>query len=537
MKVLNVSEVLNGIDQSIKKKESEKKQLQAIRDAMYNVIGLDDALKGEGGTAIKEYFKVLHIPVLLLFIQFLDQYIQSLKDIKKNLEDYETEDGMVREEFITSDVKNGLDKALHLTHDSIDAINAQFSKVSDLVGGGPISTTAFDLHMHDAKSLIHKTTHDLNATDHKNTSALSDPVHDLKSVQQLIGKIQGWSKNGVFLDPEKVSEVQDYFGKTDIVKDMLEDAMDISIKQKDGTATKDMAKWLNMLTHSDTLDSEFFTLSDINWAGMLKSLGVVGLAHYSGFLRIQYSKKGNHYIFKYNRKVAHVLKGKKGPKWLRLRIQEFNRKQRKLRQKGKAIIANDNYGKGKKTMGKIMAKQRPLHEQVKGRVYGKTGNSLVIEKAKFPKLFAKGSGLATAGLSALDAYGNIRERMETNKEYYSGEKLDEMNARAIGEEVNTAAGKAIGATAGGYIGATIGSIGGPLGAVAGGIIGSYVGEAVGGWAAKYTKEWASNTAAWVEDQADKVTEIAKNTLDEAKEVVDDVTDKINGVADKLFGWI
>ncbi|WP_163527041.1 T7SS effector LXG polymorphic toxin [Halobacillus ihumii] len=110
MKVLKVSEALTGIEQSIKKKEKEQEQLLSIREAMHKVIDLEDALKGEGGTAIKEYFKVLHIPVLLLLNQFLDQYIQSLKDIQMNVRNYEAEDGMVREDFITTEVKNGLNK-------------------------------------------------------------------------------------------------------------------------------------------------------------------------------------------------------------------------------------------------------------------------------------------------------------------------------------------------------------------------------------------------------------------------------------------
>jgi predicted ribonuclease toxin of YeeF-YezG toxin-antitoxin module len=63
MKVLKVSEITSSIDLIIRKKEEEKKHLLAIRDSIKKVIDLDDALKGEGGTAIREHFTVLHIPV------------------------------------------------------------------------------------------------------------------------------------------------------------------------------------------------------------------------------------------------------------------------------------------------------------------------------------------------------------------------------------------------------------------------------------------------------------------------------------------
>ncbi|WP_245595279.1 T7SS effector LXG polymorphic toxin, partial [Fictibacillus gelatini] len=56
MKVLDVSEVLDGIDRWVEKKEQEKEQVHAIREAMKKVIELDDNLKGRGGEAIKKHF-------------------------------------------------------------------------------------------------------------------------------------------------------------------------------------------------------------------------------------------------------------------------------------------------------------------------------------------------------------------------------------------------------------------------------------------------------------------------------------------------
>lgn len=78
MKILKVSELTHAIDLIIMKKKTEKKQLLAIHNAVKKVIGLDDALKGEGGNAIRENFTVLHIPVLLLLEEFLDRYIDEL---------------------------------------------------------------------------------------------------------------------------------------------------------------------------------------------------------------------------------------------------------------------------------------------------------------------------------------------------------------------------------------------------------------------------------------------------------------------------
>ncbi|WP_047150452.1 hypothetical protein [Aneurinibacillus tyrosinisolvens] len=273
-------------------------------------------------------------------------------------------------------------------------------------------------------------------------------------------------------------------------------------------------------------DFEQADLSDVNWQGLLKALGIVGLSHYSGFLRIEYSRMGNHYVFKYNRKAAHFLKGKTGPKWLKMVIQKFNRKQRLMREQGKILKAQGDLKKGRK----LIVKHPSLEQQVKKKIFGRTTAGMVIEKAKFAKVFAKGSAIASAGASGMEAVKTAYARIKDNKKHYNGEKLDEMNARAIGEEVNTAAGKVVGSTVGAYVGATLGAVGGPLGAVAGGIVGSYVGEAVGGLAAKYTKGWASDAGAWVENKTDAVAAKAKKAFHDVKE-------SLNSASDKLFGWI
>ncbi|UOQ94570.1 LXG domain-containing protein [Halobacillus shinanisalinarum] len=221
MKVLKASEVLTGIEQSIRKKEQEQEQLLSLRDSMHKVIDLDDALKGEGGAAIKEYFKVLHIPVLLLLNQFLDQYIKSLKDIQMNVRNYETEDGVVREDFITTEVKNGLDRAVQVTQDSVGTINDRFMGISDLIGGSPVSTSQFDSQVDGARSHNQKTIEDLKTVDEENTSKLDEPANELQGVRHLVSKIQGWSKSGIFLNSQEINEVTDYYLKTDSLRDMI----------------------------------------------------------------------------------------------------------------------------------------------------------------------------------------------------------------------------------------------------------------------------------------------------------------------------
>lgn len=244
---------------------------------------------------------------------------------------------------------------------------------------------------------------------------------------------------------------------------------------------------------------------EINWQSALLPLAMVGTAHYTGLLRIESSRKGNHYIFKYNRSVAHFLKGKSGPLWWKKWIQGQNRN---AKQKG----------------------TRLFHEKIKGGVFDGTGNNMVLKKSELPWKMAKVGfwGVLTTGV--YQSYTNIGNKINENEKLYTGEDLDDMNARVIGEEVNKTSGAAIGAGIGAFVGTVFGGLLGPPGAVIGGIVLGVVGEAVGSWDSKYTKEWAGNLAVKVENKIDQVVNTAKNVYKDAKET-------FTGVKNTLFGWI
>ncbi|WP_187118899.1 LXG domain-containing protein [Bacillus marasmi] len=206
MKVLKVSEMNQAIESIILKKKVEKKQLFAIRNAMKKVIGLEDALKGKGGNAIRENFLILHIPTLLLFEEFLDRYIEELQRIIDIVGQYESQTGLVREDFIEQDVTRGLIKAEQTTHSIVQNINAHLSSVDDLVEASPLSTRSFDIHISDAKAHLRKMIEDLNQFDHNSTSKLKPSSEKLRDIHQFSEKIKNCTKNGIALSETEAGE-------------------------------------------------------------------------------------------------------------------------------------------------------------------------------------------------------------------------------------------------------------------------------------------------------------------------------------------
>ncbi|MCY7790982.1 LXG domain-containing protein [Bacillus haynesii] len=247
MKVLDVSEVIDAIDQLIKEKKQEEKEINAIRESVQKIAELDDALKGEGGNAIKEHFSVLHLPVLLYFQHFIDQYIQNLKDIKAKIRTYESTEGFVKEEFLTHDVKKGLTELKRQTNDTVDSINDEIDKISYLIGGGSISLASFNEHISEAKKHVNNTVSDLKELDRDTNSILKQSSNSIAQLSKLTEKVNTWSKGGAILSKKTIKEVENYFSETDVVKQMIDEAVDLAEKQDDPTMMGRIAEWLDLI--------------------------------------------------------------------------------------------------------------------------------------------------------------------------------------------------------------------------------------------------------------------------------------------------
>ncbi|MDP4553425.1 hypothetical protein Q9251_21455 [Alkalihalobacillus macyae] len=281
--------------------------------------------------------------------------------------------------------------------------------------------------------------------------------------------------------------------------------------------------------------------------GSLAPLAIMTASHKSGILRVEYTKKKNHYTFKYDRRVLHFLKGKIGPDWSRSLIQKVNREsknnykmEKSLKSQKKNISGTNKIEdkrtlltKGKSRILKFTTGNRPIHENVKSKLIKNSSRDMVIAKSAFKKTVAKTSAVGAVVIGTVTFSKNITDRW-VGGEHSQGKEQYEANGRIIGEELNKVAGSVGGSTAGAYVGAVIGgALSGPFapfGAAAGAVIGGAIGGAVGQWATKYTHKWASDAGANVGKVTYKVKESAKDALESVKNT-------LNESADKFIGWI
>lgn len=68
LKVLDVDSLQSGIDAILKDVDAKREQIKVIQKAVHSFYSLEDALKVQGGNAIRSFYKVTHEPFWNMYI-------------------------------------------------------------------------------------------------------------------------------------------------------------------------------------------------------------------------------------------------------------------------------------------------------------------------------------------------------------------------------------------------------------------------------------------------------------------------------------
>ncbi|MGM9927620.1 MAG: T7SS effector LXG polymorphic toxin, partial [Bacillus sp. (in: firmicutes)] len=107
--MLEVNTLQSGIDKVMNDLNIQQKQLQQIEQSIQGIIDLRDSFKGEGGQAIRRFYESYHLPFLKELLSFYGAYIETLSQMKLNLDLLEpNNNGFIRESFLEYEVSDGL---------------------------------------------------------------------------------------------------------------------------------------------------------------------------------------------------------------------------------------------------------------------------------------------------------------------------------------------------------------------------------------------------------------------------------------------
>ena len=556
MKTLEVESFLSGIELTLKQLDSQENDIKKIDSAVMEFIQLEEALKGKGGQAIRSFYQDCHVPFLKFYQSTLDEYKSALHNMKNDLQAFESSStATIREDFLKNDLDHGLKKIKTMTADLSNEANTIINSVNDIIMIPTLQDSSVMDHLNSADEKVDQTLEQLHQYDRqqvKNLDEVVDRANDASGYVEQISSmfqsnqisVEGYQPGSLF---QKLNQaVQSPGGIATSVQGSINNENSTSKRALDLLLDYEESKNIESTTKPNEDNSLLNALLD-GAIGSAAPLAIMTAAHKSGILRVEYTKKKNHYTFKYDRRVLHFLKGRTGPEWTKSMIQKINKVARDnhkmekyIKAQKKNISSNTKFvdnrtrsTKAKSLLIKLATGNRPVHETIKSKIIKYSSKDMVITKSAFRKTVAKTSAIGAAIVGTVSAGRSIVKRTNAQRDLQGKEKY-EVTGRIIGEELNKTVGSVTGSTAGAYIGAIVGgSLTGPMapfGAAIGSVVGSAIGGAVGQFASKYTNKWASNAGASIGKVTYEVKESAKEALENAKNTLTESTDK-------LFGWI
>ncbi|SFC27332.1 LXG domain of WXG superfamily protein [Bacillus sp. OV322] len=536
MKILDVSSLQAGIEKIEKSLSSQIGEIEQLNISVMDFLTEKDSFSGKGGDAIRSFYEECHLPFLNYYKDVLIDYIDILRLNKKSLFSFESsQNGFIAEGFLSHELEQGIKKAKELTTSLTNETNDVIESVQSIITLNKLDDFEFRNGASNAAAKTDSVLDSLYKFDSESTKSLTPITNHTTAMNDYVNKISSMFNS-------KELSFSSY--KAGVLYKKLNDQ-----SLNDTISSKKASSILTNFEKKKTEEKKDLLTALKNGArGSMVPLAMMLALHKSGVLRIEYTKKKNHYAFKYNKAALKYLKGKLGPEWskkLITRLNNFSKEssfiEKQLKKQKNGFPGAKNFKdtrtlaqKTNATLNKLITKNKPIHEMLKGKlIKNSTGDMLILKKA-FPRIAAKTSGTGTAIIGVVTGiYAGTQRFIENNKKY-TGEKRFEMNGRVVGEEVNKVAMSTAGAAAGTYIGAVIGgALTGPLapiGAAAGAAIGGAIGASVGEWSTKYTKKWMSAAGAAVGKVTHSVKKKIAKSIDQAKDAVSDISNKV-------LGWI
>ncbi|WP_430481814.1 T7SS effector LXG polymorphic toxin [Rossellomorea marisflavi] len=187
MKILDVDGFQKGIKEIEETLSSQKKQADQIAKAIQGITDLDEAFKGKGGNAIRDFYRSKHLPLLEQYQTFLSDYqfvIKQMNDALQNLEP--APDGFMNEGFLENELEAGLRLAKQTTEQLTSEANNTIGSVSDIVTLPKIEDETCVQYVAKAEREIDQSIEKLYEFDHAQTASLSSLQGQVDALEKQI---------------------------------------------------------------------------------------------------------------------------------------------------------------------------------------------------------------------------------------------------------------------------------------------------------------------------------------------------------------
>ena len=191
MKTLDVQALHKAIDQTVEQLKQQSEEIVNIKKSVEGITSLNDALKGKGGDAIRNFYKECHTPFLQFFETFIEEYQSALKKIKSALNSLEPQhNGYLSQAFLDNELEQGVKDADRTTKRLVSKTNATIAKVSHIVDLPELDDSNFHENYSKALKEINQTIEKLHTFDREQTNTIQAAEDDLETMQRYIARLE-----------------------------------------------------------------------------------------------------------------------------------------------------------------------------------------------------------------------------------------------------------------------------------------------------------------------------------------------------------
>ncbi|MGN7118854.1 ribonuclease YeeF family protein [Lysinibacillus odysseyi] len=195
---MDVDHLQDGLTRNINRMNRLEKEITAIQKAVEELTNMEEALKGEGGQAIRDFYTSCHLPFLQYFLSFKEEFNTILQQAQQALSSLEPmDDGHIVEEFLETTVEEGLTASADITTALTDEANAIMDEVADIVGLPKLDDTLVHESIADAKTKRDDTVEALHTFDSTQTAQLLPIETSIQSMKEWVKNIEGLFQAGL----------------------------------------------------------------------------------------------------------------------------------------------------------------------------------------------------------------------------------------------------------------------------------------------------------------------------------------------------
>ncbi|EIT83746.1 hypothetical protein A374_18960, partial [Fictibacillus macauensis ZFHKF-1] len=205
MKVADVGAIQHGIGYTNKESQKINEQLVGLGQSIQGLVALQDALQGQAGGSIRDFFYSVHLFFLTNLTKLINDYLEALKKVGDSLHKYEAQEkGYINEQYLTKELIPALKDVDSWIESVTKGVNGSISNIDHIMPVSRLDSSNIQQKISDADKYVDTTIEDLYTFDDTSYSSLNGIDETLAQLTKSLKELAStYNKNNPIQDITK----------------------------------------------------------------------------------------------------------------------------------------------------------------------------------------------------------------------------------------------------------------------------------------------------------------------------------------------